>query len=272
MKLLLVTLLFLFSLSLHAQEHPYKRIYITYTLKKQDLKPIYAILKKLQIQMFVFKHKNKYMIYSKKYDINNKQINKDYKKIIKKFKYSKILFFNIVKKIQPIKKIEDANISFSSYSFSINLKLGSSQLNTTSEYNFPSDYTLNYGVEFAYFIFKNISLSLGYLNTSTKQTTLNNIYSSLDYNFYPTKDTILYFGILGGYSTLELNNRENSKQSQSSIIGVKYGFSYILNKDINIFIEYNGISMKHIITEDISSAKVTFNFTNSSMLGLGYKF
>lgn len=252
MKLLIFFIL-MFNISLFAQDKPYKRIYITYSLNYKHIESIYQVLNKLNFPIYVKEQNNKYIIYSKKYFNDDLKINNDLKIIKIKFKNARITMHNN-------KLATDDNLKLQS-TFKINLSIGSSNIKSKPSYE----------VEFAYLFNKNLSLSLSYIYSSQNILDINNYATTLNYTFYPREDISILFGLMGGVSSLIYNNQQNAEQSLSTSIGLKNKIAYIINDNFDIFIQYNSLYFEHILI-DSSSSNTTFNYLNNVTIGIGMRF
>jgi len=267
LKFLLATLfLSIFFIQLPASQ-VYQRILITKTLSKNSLKEIKAKLDKLHIKMYVKNSNNNnnhfYYVYSKEYT-NNKAVKYDLRKVRTKFKSAYIITKENNKYSTKSEKLKSKKIVNELSPYFINLNFGLSSINGNGGASF--------GMEGGYIFFDDLYLSLGYLNSPSKDISLNNIYLSTTYQFKTSKNTNLYSGLLVGYSILELKNFKYTKPSTSSLLGANLGFKYNFNKNISIFTNYQGVMMDHIVKVNNDSSKVKFNFFHNLQFGVLYRF
>jgi len=267
LKLLWTTIfLSIFFIQLSANQ-TYKRILITKTLSKNSLKEIKSKLDKLHIKMYVknSNHNNNhfYYVYSKEYT-NNRAVKYDLKKIKTMFKSAYIIIKKNNKYTSKTEKIQNKEIINELSPYFLNLNFGLSSINGNGGASF--------GMEGGYIFFDDLYLSLGYLNSPSKDISLNNIYLSTTYQFKTSKNTNLYSGLLVGYSILELKNFKYTKPSTSSLLGANLGFKYNFSKNISIFTNYQGVMMDHIVKVNNDNSKVKFSFFHNLQFGVSYRF
>lgn len=253
--ILLLSLLFISASAKESSGH----ILITKTSKKSNLSIIKNRLDSINVKMFVRKSNSAYYVYSGKYNSDNSA---EYAlKNIKKYFPSALIIKNKPKTSQAIRNTKEAS------GFFIGVALGTD--NVTS--NYESQSGVSYTIESGYYFNENIFMTVGYLNSSTSDIDVNNIYTSLNYKLRVAKNIEFYTGVLGGYSTLELTDFEVGEASTSMLLGVQIGTSYNFYKDISTYIAYQGLYLDHII-EIEDASKLEFNIIHNLQLGIQYKF
>ena len=266
MKYLNIALFISIFLTQLLAEETYKRILITKTLNENSLKEIKSKLDKLKIKMYLkrsYRNNNYYYyVYSRKYKYN-RYMYRDLKKIKTKFKKAYILGNKKALAMGDENIIDkDKDIPLSPYFISANL--GFASIGGASS-------GISFGIEGGYVFYDNIFVSLGYLNSSSSDTKLNNFYLSSYYQFNPSKNIGLYTGMIVGYSILEFDKFKYSKPSTSSSAGVELGFKYNFDKNLSLFTSYQGIFMDQIIKLSDDS-ELKFNFIHNIRLGILYRF
>ena len=249
-----------------------ERIMITKTSKKSNLKLINNKLQKVNVKMYVKKIDSSYYIYSGQYK-NDISVNKALKYIKKIFPSAYIILKN-----KKEVKIENPNTTIdkdNNSSFFLSLALGSATIDNSLDKNSiivePENSGMSYTLEGGYVLNENIFFSFAYLNSSTSDVDINNVYVSASYKINPMKDLGIYAGVLGGYSGLVLNNYEDSTSSTSMLYGLQLGINYDLFEDMSIFTSYQGLSMNHVISDDTTSG-IEFNLIHNLQLGILYRF
>jgi len=267
----------IFVLNLSAED-AYKRIIITKTLKESSLKEIKMKLDAIGIAMYVKKswHNNNYnyYVYSKKYD-SDYMIKKDLKNIRTMFKSAYI----IEKKKEVVHKKEKKATKISSHTplspYFIGVNLGFDNISGTSSSSSSTETSssgVSFGIEGGYVVDDDISISLGYLNTSSSDISINNLYISGLYKITNYDEIDIYGGLLLGYSILELTNFKYTKPSSSSLAGLQFGAKYNFDKNIAFFTNYQGMMMDHIVKITDDNSEIKFSFIHNLQLGLLYRF
>jgi len=261
-----------------------ERIMITKTSKKSNLALINAKLKKVNVKMYVKKIDSTYFIYSGQYK-NNNSANKALKYIRKTFPSAYVILKN--ENTKEPQKVDNSNVTLikednskevleeDDSSFFLSLALGSATIDNSLDENSvitePENSSISYTLEGGYILNENIFFSVAYINSSTSDIDINNLYLSASYKINPTNDLGVYAGILGGYSALTLNGYEDSTASSSMLYGVQLGLSYDVYEDLAIFTTYQGLSMNHVITDE-NSLGIEFSLIHNLQLGILYRF
>ena len=255
------------SITVAFSQDQLERILITKTKKESNLSKIKNNLNNIGIKkMYVQNLQNMYYIYSKKFT-DSKYTQKTLAKIKTKFPNAKIVY------ISPHKKNYN-DIQKNNKNIFINLALGYARINSStnnSDINKISISGMSYAVEGGYTFHNNISIFLGYLNSSTDDISVFNLYSGVSYKYYITTDFSIASGLILGFSSLEMNNYSSSTASENLLYGFDFAVSYDLSDSFYIFTKYQGFLSNHVININ-SSSKVEFNYINNYSIGIGYKF
>lgn len=252
-----IILLTILLLPLSANQD-YEQIIITKTSSKSSLGSIKQKLNALNIKMFVQKSDNYYKVYSQKFS-DKKSANQALNKLRDSFPYARLLLHDNVEKKNDIND------------FFIGFALGFHKLTTN---NSSSSSGLSYALEAGYNYTRHINSTLAYLNTSTSDVDINNIYTSLNYNFDVSEDFDIYMGGLVGYSTLKLKNFTSSSASSAILLGIQTGVMYNFSDSIGFYTAYQGLSLGHKVdvTAGATTSSVDVSFLHNIQIGVQYRF
>ncbi len=254
MKFLTLTLYIsiFFNIQLFALQS-YQQILITKTAKKSYLNAIKHQLDLMNVKMYIKKIDSYYLIYSGKYS-NEDRAKYTLLKIKRKFPSALLLK---KKQDKVFNQLQNKN------NFFISAAIGISEI--------KEDGT-SYTIETGYILNENFFTSLAYLNSSTCDLGIDNIYLSFNYNYNLTKDNDLYIGLIAGYSSLQLTGYTQSSASSSTLLGLQVGSSYSFNQKLALFIAYQGINLDHKIELLEDSSSLSFHFIHNMQVGIKYKF
>ncbi len=254
------------SITIAFSQDQFERILITKTKNESNLSKIKKNLNKIGIKkMYVQNLQNMYYIYSKKFT-DSQYTQQTLAKIKTKFPKAKIVYI-------PSHKKSYYNVQKNNKNLFINLALGYAKINNSknSSINKISTSAMSYILEGGYAFNNNISIFLGYINSSTDDISMFNIYSGVSYKYYITTDFSIASGLILGYSSLEMNNYSSSTASENLLYGFDLAISYDLVDSFYIFTKYQGFLTNHVININ-SSSKVEFDYINNYSIGIGYKF
>ena len=253
-KIILLTLLLLPL----AASQDYEQLIITKTSSKSSLKSIKQKLDALHVKMFVQKSDNYYKVYSQKFK-DKESANQALNKVQSVFPYARVILHDNEEEIQ------------SKNDFFVGLALGYHKLTTNSG---ASTSGMSYTLEAGYNYSRQINSTLGYLNTSTSDADINNIYTALNYNFDVSEDFDIYVGALVGYSTLKLKNFTSSSASSAVLLGIQTGLMYNLSDSVGFYTAYQGLSLGHKVdvTQGATTSSVDVSFLHNLQIGVQYKF
>jgi len=271
-----IFILFLFIATLITPSFASEKIYqilITKTSKKQNLSKINTKLKAYNVKMYMQKSQKYYLIYSNKYS-NITLAKKSLQDIKKEFPSAFIVSKSINKEDKKTKTTTKIKIKSNPKNNDFFIALGAgvhnTKIDTTS--NQESDKDTSYTIEAGYYLNENIFASLAYLSTPLEGVDIQNIYTSLNYQFNMSKNFGLYTGVLAGYSTLELTGYDSSTASNSMLIGGQIGLVYTLFEHLSLYSSYQGISFEHIIDIKDDDSKITFDFIHNVQAGVQLRF
>lgn len=251
-----------------------ERIMITKTSKKSNLALINAKLKKVNVKMYVKKIDSTFFIYSGEYK-NNNSANKALKYIRKTFPSAYVILKN--ENTKEPQKVDNSKelLEEDDSSFFLSLALGNATIDNSLDENsvITENSSISYTLEGGYILNENIFFSVAYMNSSTSDMNINNLYLSASYKINPINDLGVYAGILGGYSTLELSidSAESVAPASSMLYGIQAGVNYDIYENIAIFTTYQGLSINHVITEN-DTPSIEFSFIHNLQLGILYRF
>ena len=273
-----------------------KRVLITKTSKTSNLKKIKAKLDTINVQMYIVKKKNVYLIYSAKYK-DEVSLKKVYRRIKKYFNSAVILTSNNVKKQIPNKKVKkevtkpkvttkkmekrmeqnvvtDTGDSINTETINKNILisfgmgLGNIAGDTTDIVTSKlANSGLSYSLEATYSLYEYLSISAAYQSISTGDIAINNFYTTANFTVDIDEDIGLYSGLLLGQGSLKLSN---STPSSAMLKGIQIGLSYKVYNGVELFSSYQGISTGFTIGNGTSAAN--FDFIHNFQAGLGYRF
>jgi len=260
-------------------ENSFDRILITKTTKKSALKSIKQKLDALRVKMFVQKISTGYYVYSDKF------FDKDKSKMVLKniktrFPYAKIVTVsgsNSKDAIDPSSNSTQKNKNKKNFYISLAAGNASTSGSTNSdEASQLENSGLSYSLDGGYYLEDYLYASIGYLDTSTDDITMNNYYSSINYNYNVVGKLDIYTGILLGYSSLKVGEPFNSSASTALLYGAQLGTSYNFFNTIKLFCAYQFLMADHSInvtdlTEN-ENYKIEFSSTGNISLGVGYRF
>ena len=272
LKLILITL-FLFNLN---ASESFEQIIITKTSQKSNLGAIKKKLDSINVKMFVQKVDSYYLVYSPRYD-DMAQANKSLKKINYYFPYARLIERDVKNEEKKEKETTEEVTSTSTNENNFFIALGASLSNisgTTADTN-ASALTSNgtsYAVEAGYKFNENIFATLGYIDSSTSDINVNNMYASVNYNMSVTNDLSMYVGFIGGFSTLELTGYPTSTSSSSALLGGQLGVMYEVTDYMSVYSVYKGLLMSHSVELIDAGSSVEFSFLHNLQTGVRFKF
>lgn len=235
------------------------RIIITKTKKQSTLSRIKSKLDGLNVKMYL-KREGKYsIVYSEEYS-NQERAKRVLLRLKHEFPYARVVATQKEQK-EPHKDEREVD------NFFISLSAGVMQLSSSESLKSSG---MSYTTEFGYFYTSTIFSTFAYSNTSTEDMRVDNIYSSLNYNFDLTQDFAIYSGVVLGYSSLELLNFAQTTPSTAIIYGLQVGSSYKLSNSFSLFLQYKGIAMNHTI--ELSDSNLNIDFLHDVELGVAYRF
>lgn len=154
-----------------------------------------------------------------------------------------------------------------------------SAISGNAEVKEPGTSGMSYGVGFGYEFSKKFWASVGYDVLGTGDFTLNNIYASLNYNFFQTQDLSVYGGALAGYSSLSWDSslQEGAQTSgpSSFFAGAQVGLRYPLGLEgLSLFSNYSlaSFNLKTAVEGTGTEGSVEQSMTHKIQLGLQYNF
>lgn len=145
----------------------------------------------------------------------------------------------------------------------------------------PSASGMSYGVGFGYMFSDAYWASIGYDILGTGDVSLNNIYTSLNYNFVHNQNLSAYMGVLVGYSTLSWDSapQENASTSgpSSFFAGAQVGLNYPFGLEgLSLISTYSltSFNLKTNLTaeEGQSPSAIEHTLTHKISVGLQYNF
>jgi len=253
-KIILIALLFLPL----AANQEFEQLIITKTSNKSNLSSIKHKLDRLQIKMFVQKSNRYYIVYSQKFK-SKKSAQYALKSVRETFPYARLLLH------------DNSDKKNNSNNFFIALALGTHKITTNDS---GSTSGVSYTLEAGYNYTRHINSTLAYMNSSTSDADINNIYTALNYNFDISKDFDIYAGALVGYSTLKLKNFTSSSASSAILLGIQTGVMYNLNDNFGVYTAYQGLSLGHKVevTQGSVTSSVDVSFLHNIQVGVEYRF
>ncbi len=294
MKLLKIILLLGIGTSLAFSQELSQRVLITKTSHKTNLPKINHTLHQLGLKMYVQTLVSGYYIYSAPYT-NPQNARNTLKRVQGTFPYAKIVTIGKPKSV-PNTEVESKKVTtlqeeesvapqvFAEDTNSYDLKmlknfyadiglgyaltsgntndLSASQLSTKG-----MSYLLEGGYEYG----NGLSVSLAYLNTSTSDISIHNIYGEVNYRYDLDNDFCVGGGLLLGYSSLELISYASSSASKNLVYGFDLAAEYKLMDKLYLFSKYQGLLLNHTIKIN-NSASISFSYTHNILFGAGYKF
>ena len=241
-----------------AANQEFEQLIITKTSNKSTLSSIKHTLDRVHVKMFVQKSGAYYIVYSQKFK-TQKEAQYALTRVQQTFPYARLLLHD------NLNKKESYN------DFFIGVALGTHKLTTK---NSDSSSGISYTLEVGYNYTRHINSSLAYLNTSTSDADINNIYTALNYNFDISEDFDIYVGGLVGYSTFKLKNFASSSQSSAILLGIQTGVMYNFSKSIGFYTAYQGLSLGHTVdvTVGATTSSVDVSFLHNLQVGVAYRF
>ena len=278
MQIIKLILLLSFSITLAFSQEQFERILITKTAKKSNLKKINNTLNRIGVKMYVQSLKNGYYVYTKKLT-NKLYAQKMLNKIKIKFPNAKIISIKIQKKDTKKEKFPDISNYFqknnkNNKSIFINLALGYTNINASTNDLIASDLSnsgMSYALESGYNFYDNLSISLAYLNSSTSDISMFDIYTAINYKYLIGANFSIGAGLIIGYSSLEIDNYPSSTPSTNMLYGYDLAIYYELTNNFDLFTKYQGLFKDHVININ-NTSKIEFDYTNNFLIGVGYKF
>ena len=299
MKLIKIVILLSIGVSLAFAQELSQRVLITKTSQKTNLPQIHHTLQQLGVKMYIQTLTSGYYIYSASYT-NPKNAKNVLKRVQGKFPYAKIVTIGAPKintntdtkttPQEPIPKetsqeepiivpqvFADTTDSLSTKilkNFYVDLALG--YANTSGSTNDLSASKLatsgmSYLLEGGYEYGNGLSLSLAYLNASTSDISIHNIYGAVNYRYDLDNDFCVGGGLLLGYSSLEISSYASSSASKNLVYGFDLAAEYKLMEKLYLFSKYQGFFLNHTISIN-NTASISFKYTHNILFGVGYKF
>ncbi len=289
MKLLKIIILLSIGVSLAFAQEQSQRILITKTSYKTNLAKINHTLQQLGVKMYVQTLTSGYYVYSASYT-NPQNAQNVLKRVQGNFPYAKVVTIDDKSKVdtnteaipqeeqivvpqvfaddtkpETTKMLKnfyvDVALGYASTSGSTN-NISASQLSSKG---------VSYLLEGGYKYKNGLSLSLAYLNASTTDISIRNIYGAVNYRYDLDNDFCVGGGLLLGYSSLELNSYASSSASKNLVYGFDLAAEYKLMDELYLFSKYQGFFLNHTININ-NTAKISFNYTQNILFGVGYKF
>ena len=291
MKLLKIIILLCLSISLAFSQEQFERILITKTTKKNNLLEIKNKLNRVGIQMMYIQNlQNGYYVYSKIFT-NTQNAQSTLSKIKLSLPHAKIVSIDLQKKeiiTQEINEetLEDTLIASEIFTeveddiqqnnkiFYINLALGYTNTNgSTNDLSSSklSNSGLSYALEGGYEFYDGLSVSLAYLDTSTSDITMFNIYGAINYRYHIIDEFSIGGGLILGVSSLEIDSYSSSTASINLLYGYDLAVFYEIIDNFDIYTKYQGLYKDHVINID-NTTDIEFDYTHNYLVGIGYKF
>lgn len=283
MKLTKIIILLSLTISLGFSQEQFERVLITKTSKKSSLSKIKKDLDSIGIKMYVQALPTGYYVYSPKYT-NSKNSNYALKKIKTKFLHAKMLLIGSSKKT-----LEEDNININEEITEviatekltdektdkyINFSLGYSNLSGSTNSLTASNISntgMSYTIEGGYILNDSWSASAAYLNTSTSDISSHDFYGEMNYRYSIDNKLSVGGGILLGLSSLEIDCFSSSSASLNILYGYDLALDYEFIDKFIVFTKYQGLYKDHTINID-STAKISFDYTHNTLVGIGYRF
>ena len=269
-KLLLITL-FLFNLN---ASESFEQIIITKTSHKSNLGAIKRKLDSINVKMFVQKVDSYYLVYSQRYS-DASEANKSLQKINHYFPYARFVEKEAKHEDQQETVTKETSSSRNENNFFIALGVSLSNLSaTTSDANASklSHSGISYALEAGYMFNERIFATIGYMNSSTSDIDVNNIYAGVNYKMNFTNDLSMYVGFIGGFSTLELTGYPTSTSSSSALLDGQLGVMYEVTDYMSVYSVYKGLLMSHSVELIDAGSSVEFSFLHNLQTGVRFKF
>jgi hypothetical protein len=222
------------------------QILVTKTTNKNYLSSINTKLQAMHLKMFIKKVDREYFIYTDKYSA--KSINIVLKKVRREFPSAFI-----------VSSYKESNTK----SFFISLGGGYGEIQGSG---------VSYSLDAGYYFNESFLVALSYNNIETDDLVVNNYYLSTKYNYNFLGSSSLFLGVEAGYSTLELQNYDNSSASSSTLVGFVAGYGYAIGESISLEFSYQKKYFDHnvLLGEGLSTLK--FDGVDTIELALKYSF
>lgn len=133
-----------------------------------------------------------------------------------------------------------------------------------------------------YQIYDDFSLLINYARVDAHDLIFDNLYATLDYNFYDSRSFSSNIGIALGGSTLSWNhtpleeaNKPSDNDSESLLYGLGIKFLYKGYEDFTPFVHYDAVFMEHTtnLTQEIgNTSKLQHKILHNMTFGLQYRF
>ena len=144
----------------------------------------------------------------------------------------------------------------------------------------PAESGLSYSLEVGYNYDEDIWASIGYGIYGTDDTSLSNLYTTLNYNFYNHNSLSVYTGAILGWSTLAwdtppLEGSEELSNSTSLVVGVQVGVKYYLPVDgLSVYSTLQYLMFDHSmeLNEDGNIGHIEHTSLQNLQIGVAYSF
>ena len=148
--------------------------------------------------------------------------------------------------------------------------------NVTLNYELK-DSGINYGAEIGYYFNNNIFISIDYQKTDLKDVSLNNAFTTLNYQFDEMYSFSPYIGAIAGYSTITWEKEPidfaTGKTSASSILGgLQVGSDISLYGGVSLSIFYRYLMMNNITNIETGTGKSKIEHNSEQNLNVGIKY
>jgi hypothetical protein len=266
---LVVVFLTIFLTSVLANDS-FERVLITKTSKKSNLPMIKRTLDRLNVKMYVQSIPSGYYVYTKKFD-DKRVARYNLRKIKRVFPYAKIVQIGGAKTAQ--KSSKKSSITEGKYfaRFGLaNSSIGGST-NVAGASNLDNA-SMGFALEAGYVYSPNLFFTGAFMDNSTDDISLTNLYATANYNYELMEGLGVYAGGMLGFSTLELSGFALTTPSTSLMYGIQFGATYSLLDYLSFFANYQMFMLDHSISMEDDGSIVKFDSLNNFMLGVGYEF
>jgi len=139
------------------------------------------------------------------------------------------------------------------------------------------DSGINYGAEIGYYFNNNIFISIDYQKTDLEEVSLNNAFTTLNYQFDEIYSFSPYIGAIAGYSTITWEKEPidfaTGKTSASSILGgLQVGSDISLYGGVSLSIFYRYLMMNNITNIETGTGKSKIEHNSEQNLNVGIKY